>query len=342
MTIGAASISASPRVALVPNRPGYDRVVVTGAAGFIGSRVTALLGRLGVDVVAIDNLSVGLPLPAAAPGLVPIEADIRNRDDMAAIFARHRPQAVLHLAAVHHIPTCEAKPWLAFEVNVMGTQSVLEAAEAHGTNDVLLASSGAVYDWTAGALVEDSAPLKPSDVYSITKLNNEYQLAGWAARKGTRGLAARLFNTIGTGDPNGHLIPDVLQQLGKGGGHATIALGNTAPRRDYIHVDDVASALVTLLGAMPTAAPFEAFNVCTGRDLSVAELVGTMAELMGVNVSIERDPARIRKVDRLEQLGSPIKTANRTGWTAQWDARCALAQIMTATGYIVQPQSAAA
>lgn len=333
---------ASAPMAIVPQRPAYDRVLVTGAAGFIGSRVTALLGHLGVEVIAIDNLSVGLPLPAAAAGLVPIKADIRSRDDMAAIFASHRPQAVVHLAAVHHIPTCEAQPHLAFDVNILGTQSVLEAAEIHGASDVLMASSGAVYDWTAGALVEDSAPLKPSDVYSITKLNNEYQLAGWAARKGTRAMAARLFNTIGTGDPNGHLIPDVLKQLGQGGGHATIALGNTAPRRDYIHVDDVASALVTLLGGLPTSAPFEAFNVCTGRDLSVAELVGLMAELMGVSVTIERDPARIRKVDRLEQLGSPDKTVNRFGWEAQWDARSALAQIMSATGYRVQPQGVAA
>jgi UDP-glucose 4-epimerase len=327
--------------ALLPNRPAFQRVAVTGAAGFIGSRVTALLHRLGVEVLAIDNLSVGLPLPAAAPGLVPVEADIRDRAAMQAILARHQPQAVVHLAAVHHIPTCEAKPWDAFEVNVMGTQSVLEAAQAVGA-DVLLASSGAVYDWTAGALGEDSSPLKPSDVYSITKLDNEYQLAGWAARTGRRAMAARLFNTIGTGDPNGHLIPDVLKQIGQGGAAATIALGNTAPRRDYIHVDDVASALVTLLGGLPAAAPFEAFNVCTGRDLSVAELVGQMADLMGVAVTITRDPARIRKVDRLEQLGNPAKLAQRFGWQAQWDARSALAQIMAATGYSVAPQSAAA
>jgi UDP-glucose 4-epimerase len=278
-------------------------------------------------------------LPAAAPGLVPIEADIRDADALAAVFATHRPQAVIHLAAVHHIPTCEAQPSLAYDVNVVGTQRVLDAAQQGGAADVLLASSGAVYDWTTGALDEAAAPLKPRDVYSIGKLSNEYQLAGWAERTGGRAHAARLFNTIGTGDPNGHLIPDILAQIERtstaADGPAIVRLGNTAPRRDYIHVDDVASALVTLLGAMPGAAAFDAFNVCTGNDLSVAELVALIADIMGVDVTIEPDPARMRKVDRLEQLGAPAKMHTRFGWTAKWPVRAALAQIMRSGGYRV-------
>lgn len=322
--------------AIVPPRPAYDRVLVTGAAGFIGSRTVALLRRLGVEVVAVDDLSVGLPLPAAAPGLVPIEADIRDRDRMIAIFAEHRPQAVVHLAAVHHIPTCEKNPSLALDVNIMGTQALLEAAQSIGELDVLMASSGAVYDWTSGPLTEDVAPLKASDVYSITKLANEYQLAGWAARTGARAHVARLFNTIGTGDPNGHLIPDIMSQLGRGAAHATIALGNTAPKRDYIYVDDVASGLVTMLGGMPGAMPFEAFNLCSGQELSVAELVELIGEVMGVGVSMTIDPARVRKIDRLQQLGDPGKLADRFGWRARWSARAALTHIVDASGYAVK------
>lgn len=319
-------------IAATPPHPGHATVLVTGAAGFIGSRVTPLLTGLGCNVIALDDLSVGMPLPTASASLVPIVADIRDRDGLAAIFAAHRPDAVIHLAAVHHIPTCEARPALAFDVNVMGTQSLLDAAQAAGTRDVLLASSGAVYDWRDGALGEDDTPLKARDVYSITKLSNEYQVAGWTERTGSRTRAARLFNTIGTHDPNGHLIPDILAQISGGGRDATVRLGNTKPRRDYIFVDDIASGLVTLLGGMD--APFEAFNLCSGVDLSVAELVALMGDLLGVRVTIETDPARVRKVDRLQQLGDPSKTAARFGWRAAWDARAALEQIMTATGYL--------
>lgn len=302
-------------------------VLVTGAAGFIGSRTTALLGAAGYRVVAVDDLSVGLPLPEASNWLVPVEADIRDRAAMAALFAAHRPSAMIHLAAVHHIPTCERRPELAMDVNVMGTQSLLDAAEAAGTRAVVFASSGAVYDWADGPLTEDVAALHPHDVYSITKLSNEYQLAVWAKRTGARIGVARLFNTIGSNDPNGHLIPDILEQIGTGE-TATVSLGNTAPRRDYIYVEDVAAALVAILGGITDGAAFEAFNVCTGAELSVADLVALIGDIVGVDVTIAVDPARVRKVDRLQQLGDPSKMRERFGWTAAWTARAALERII--------------
>lgn len=329
-------MTASPS-ALVPSRPAHDRVLVTGAAGFVGSRTVALLRRLGVAVVALDDLSVGLPLPAAVSGLVPLEADIRDRARMAAILAGHRPQAIVHLAALHHIPTCEREPHRAHDINILGTQSLLDAAQALGEPvDLLLASSGAVYDWHEGALDEDRSPLRASDVYSIDKLANEAQVAGWAAKTGNRACIARLFNVIGTGDPNGHLIPDVMSQLARGVADATIALGNTAPRRDYIYVDDVASGLVAMLGGMADAPPVETYNLCTGDELSVAGLVELIGEIMGVRVTVAVDPARVRKVDRPQQLGRPDKLADRLGWRAQWTARDALAHIVAASGYQVK------
>lgn len=306
-------------------------VLVTGAAGFIGSRTTALLGEAGFQIVAVDDLSVGLPLPAASDWLTPVEADIRDRATMAALFAEHRPIALVHLAAVHHIPTCERRPELAMDVNVMGTQSLLDAAEASGTRAVVFASSGAVYDWTEGPLVEDVAPLRPHDVYSITKLSNEYQLAVWAKRTGAKVGVARLFNTIGSNDPNGHLIPDILDQIGTGTETATVRLGNTAPRRDYIYVEDVAAALVAILGGVADGLAFEVFNVCTGEELSVADLVALIGDIVGVEVAIEVDPARVRKVDRVQQLGDPGKMRERFGWTAAWTAREALERIVTDT-----------
>ncbi len=314
---------------MTTNEAARPLVLVTGAAGFIGSRTVARLGRAGYDVIAVDDLSVGLPLPAAAPGLIPVEADIRDRAAMRALFETHRPAALLHLAAVHHIPTCEKRPDLAMDVNVMGTQSLLDAAEAAGTRLVVFASSGAVYDWAEGLLTEDVAALRPRDVYSITKLSNEYQLNVWAGRTDARIRVARLFNTIGSNDPNGHLIPDILAQIGDARA-ATIRLGNTAPKRDYIYVDDVADALVALLGDSSDA-PFEAFNICTGDELSVADLTHLIGEIVGVRVTIETDPARVRKVDRLQQLGDPSKMRERFGWTAAWTARDALDRIIAET-----------
>lgn len=318
-----------------PERPPFDTVLVTGGAGFIGARAVALLAELGCRTIALDNGYVGLPLPEPSERVVPVDADIRDRERMKAVLAEHRPEAVLHLAAVHHIPTCEREPYLAMDVNVMGTQSLLEAMEAAGCRNLVMASSGAVYQWQDGLLNEEATPTGATDVYSITKLANEYQAGGWADRTGARSHMVRLFNTIGLGDPNGHLIPDILEQIAAGDDQPVIRLGNTAPKRDYIYVDDVAAGFVAVLSRVLEGESRDTFNLCTGRELSVGGLVELMGDIMGKSVRIESDPSRFRKIDRLQQLGDPSKVTAKTGWTAAWSARDALSAIMHGLGYPV-------
>lgn len=324
----------SDPVSFRPKRPPFDRVLVTGGAGFIGARAVALLADLGCTTVALDNGYVGLPLPATSERVVPVHADIRDRETMKAVLAEHRPEAVLHLAAVHHIPTCEREPHLAMDVNVMGTQSLLEAMEAADCRNLVMASSGAVYVWDEGPLTEANTRTGATDVYSITKLANEYQVGGWADRTGSRAHVMRLFNTIGSGDPNGHLIPDILEQIAGDDDTPVIRLGNTAPKRDYIYVDDVAAGFVTALAHVLDGEARDIFNLSTGRELNVAQLVGLMGDIMGKQVRIEPDPARFRKIDRLQQLGDPAKLTARTGWSASWHARDALVAIMRDLGYL--------
>lgn len=312
-------------------------VLVTGAAGFIGSRVCAALRRQGVRVVALDNLSVGLPLPKSDELTVAIAGDIRDRALLAEIFAEGRPSAVLHLAAVHHIPTCEREPTLAFDVNVMGTQYLLEAIEkSENCLGLAMASSGAVYDFSEGPLNETASPLRARDVYATTKLTNEYQLETWAGRHGRRAHVGRLFNTIGTNDPNAHLIPDVLRQVDVATQkHVRIRLGNAKPRRDYIFVEDAAAGFVNILSGLDLGGDFEAFNICRGEEFSVVELVEAIGALLNREIVIETDPTRFRKVDRLSQLGDASKMAKWFDWRAQVPFEEALARILRANGYQV-------
>ena len=152
----------------------------------------------------------------------------------------------------------------------------------------------------------------------------------------------RLFNTIGPGDPNGHLIPDILQQIAAGDDQPVIRLGNTAPKRDYIYVDDVAAGFVAVLSTVGEGPARDTINLCTGRELSVGELVELMGSIMGKRVRIERDPSRFRKIDRLQQLGDPVRLTARTGWTPAWTTRDALAAIMRGLGYPVADDPARA
>lgn len=315
-------------------RPPFDSVLVTGAAGFIGSRVIRLLSDLGCRTIAVDNGYIGLPLPSASKYVVPVSVDIRDRDAMKRLLIDHKPDAILHLAAVHHIPTCERNPHLAFDVNVMGTLSLLEAAEAAGVSNIVIASSGAVYAWESGPLIEDETATGARDTYSITKLTNEYQLKVWAERMGARGHIVRLFNTIGNGDPNGHLIPDILAQIAGDNEQPVVRLGNTKPKRDYIYVDDVANGFVSTLAHILDGPSVDVFNLCTGRELSVAELVHLMGDILGKKITIETELSQFRKIDRLQQLGNPEKLEQKTGWKAGWDTRAALMAIAEGLGYL--------
>jgi len=308
------------------------RILVTGGAGFIGSRLVTRLARHASRVTVVDDLSAGLPLPDADAVVAPVAADIRDPQAMDAIFAEARPEVVVHLAAIHHIPTCTAEPRRALDVNVVGTQTVLDAAGRHGTRMAVIASSGAVYGWQDGSLKED-ALLDPRDTYALGKLANEHQLAVWTRRTGARGRVARIFNAVGPGDPNAHLVPDVLRRLAAavpaGDGAIRLPLGNTETRRDYVHVDDIADGLA-ILTCDADAASFAAYNLCTGRELSVRQLVERLAGLTGQTVRIERDPALVRPDDRPSQLGDPARTAERLGWRARRTVEDALALIVRA------------
>jgi UDP-glucose 4-epimerase len=306
----------------------FTRFLVTGGAGFIGRPVVDnLLSDPGIAVMVVDNLSVGLPMPAPRAGLQTINADIRDGDAMQRAFAAFSPEVVIHLAAIHHIPTCEARRAYALDVNVVGTETILEAAARARAARFVLASSGAVYAWEDGPLDEAKTPLRPADNYAIAKSTNETQARLWAERTGARAVIARIFNTIGRNDPNAHLVPDILRQIPSGARAAEIALGNLSPRRDYIHVEDTARALA-LLATAPLAKRIETFNVATGEDVSVQELVEMLSSVIGVDIAIRVDPARKRRVDRPSQLGGVGKIRQVLAFEPRRHLRDALIDIV--------------
>lgn len=304
------------------------RYLITGGAGFIGSRLINQLRAMepGCSIAVVDNLSVGLPMPSARTGVDTFELDIREIDSLQRLALEYRPDTVVHLAAVHHIPTCERKRSYALEVNVTGTEGLLGVAEAAGVDRFILASSGAVYDWQEGELAEADSRLLPRDNYSLSKYANERQLAFWADRGARSARIARIFNTIGRDDPNAHLIPDIIEQIPPGATRASIALGNLSPRRDYIHVEDTARALA-LIATRSREAGLDVFNVASGSEIPVAALVDMLGDVLGVHIEIEQDSSRIRRIDRPSQLGSIAKIRSRLGFKVMLPLRSALSDI---------------
>lgn len=269
-----------------------QRVLVTGGAGFIGSHLCEQLSEAGATVLAVDNFASGIR--SLVPDSVQVEKiDIRS-EDLTATIQEFEPDAIAHLAAHHYIPYCNANPEETFEVNVMGTRNLLRAARTlDGLERVVFTSSAAVYPPREGPNSEES-DTGPMDIYGRTKLIGEDLMELFQQETGVPTAAARLFNVYGPRETNEHLIPAVLQQVRTG--DREIELGNLTPKRDFVHVTDVARALTTLLTEFDDG--FTTYNVGTGTEWSVREVVGQTSEALGEEIDIVQDEARVRESDR--------------------------------------------
>ncbi len=287
------------------------RILVTGGNGYVGRDLCDLLAE-DHELTVVDSLRYGPWRLTDRPGRVDLRVlDIRDRGSLADLFRGVTPDVVIHLAAVHYIPQCEASPGDAVSTNVDGTVNLLTLAPA-GCRFVF-ASSGAVYAPSAAAHDEATSSLGPLDVYGLTKLHGEQYLRYLAVQRGFSGVAVRLFNVIGPGETNPHVLPEIVAQLRAG--HTVLRLGNTTAHRDFIHVADAAAGfrLAATSGTIPPG-QVETVNLGTGEQHSVDEMVAVLAELSGRPITVEHDASRVRPSDRPFLGADTSRMRQRFGW----------------------------
>ncbi len=295
------------------------RTMVTGGCGFVGARLVRRLVEQGADdVIVLDDLSLGVPenLGPAADSVTMVTVDICDREAVSEAMREVRPQTIIHLAAIHFIPACDADPKRCIDVNVGGTQSVLEGARASAAEAVVLASTAAVYAPAEQAHSEDS-PLGPIDIYGLSKLWSEQLGELFTAKHDIPVGVARLFNVFGPGETNPHLIPAVIRQAEKG---EELKLGNLSTKRDYVFVDDVAQGLIALAGAVTANGPLTC-NLGREQAIDGNELVSGVGELMGRELHVVGDPSRMRASDRPLLLSDCTRAHTLLGWSAQSSLR---------------------
>ena len=290
------------------------QVLVTGGAGFIGSHVTRDLLDRGAAVDVVDNLFAG-ERRLVPDDAVLHEVDIRDPDDLADTVAAVDPDVVVHLAAIHYIPYCNEHPEEAFDVNVMGTRHLLEAArDLDGLDRIVYSSSAAVYPPRDEPHAETD-PTGPMDIYGRTKLVGEDLLELFAPQTEVPCASARLFNVYGPNETNDHLVPAILDQLHDGS--RSVELGNLTPARDLVHVTDVSRALVSLAADLDPDHRYRAYNVGTGTEHTVREVVERVSEALGDEIEIEQDQERVRESDRPHLRPSIDRIEREIGWQPQ-------------------------
>lgn len=277
------------------------RAFVTGGHGFVGPYLLAHLRDAGDEYVAPHQ----------------DEVDLADPDAVSKAVADARPDAIYHLAALAHVGESWANPLRTFDVNAVGTLHLLEAARHVDPKPrVLLIGSAEVYGPVTpdDVPIDEARPLNPVTPYAVSKVAAEYLGVQYNAGFDVPVVRARSFNHIGPGQGGRFLVSDLASRIAeaKQTGEGTLRVGNTSARRDYTDVRDVVRAYRLLV---TTGERGEAYNVCSGVDVSVDQLARRLLELAGVDLAIETDPTLFRPVDVPVLVGSNEKLCRTTGWS---------------------------
>ncbi|TQK44581.1 UDP-galactose 4-epimerase [Streptomyces sp. SLBN-118] len=315
--------------------------LITGGAGFIGSHVVKAMTDGGESVVVLDDLSTGSA--GRLPAGVRLEVgSVLDRELLGRVLAEHAITGVVHIAGKKQVAESVEKPLFYYRENVEGLRTLLEASAAAGVGRFLFSSSAAVYGMPDVDLVTEATPCLPMSPYGETKLAGEWLVTAVGRAHGMATASLRYFNVAGAasaelGDEGiFNLVPMVFERLTAGEPPRIFGDDYATPDgtciRDYIHVEDIASAHVAAarrLAADPSASLV--LNIGRGEGVSVAEMVDIILDVTGhadskAEVTDRRpgDPARVvAAADRIRgELGWEARHDVRAMVTSAWEGWC--------------------
>lgn len=298
-----------------------QKVLVTGGAGYIGSHVVRQLGEAGYDLVVYDNCSTGVP-KSVLYGQI-IIGDLADIDRLYQVFAKHQFSAVLHFAASLVVPESVAYPLDCYANNTRNTLNLLRCCSVMGVNQLIFSSTAAVYGEPQENPVTENTPTLPINPYGRSKLMSELMIRDYALASSMRYIILRYFNVAGA-DPGGrigqnsanatHLIANVCNAALKRQSELKI-FGTDFPTpdgtgiRDYIHVEDLATAHVDSLRYLEQNGESQILNCGYGKGYSVRQVVEQAKAISGVDfpvIELERrpgDPAWVTAcADKIRQV----------------------------------------
>ncbi|MEO1550440.1 MAG: UDP-glucose 4-epimerase GalE [Pseudomonadota bacterium] len=279
-------------------------ILVTGGAGYIGAHACKALAEAGHHPVAYDNLCAGW---RDAVRFGPLEeGDVRDATRLTAVLRAHKPDAVLHFAALIEVGASVQDPAAYWSTNVIGSKTLLDAMVATGTPKLVFSSTCAVHGTQDGVTLDESAGFAPDSPYGATKAAVEMMIANYRRAYGLRAVALRYFNVAGADPeaeigeqhrPETHLIPRAILAQ-QGAAPPLEVFGTDYPTRDgtcirdYVHVSDLVAAHLGALAHLDTQSPSHAFALGTGTGLTVREILQGIEQATGTPVPHHIAPRR--------------------------------------------------
>jgi GDP-4-dehydro-6-deoxy-D-mannose reductase len=305
------------------------RVLITGVTGFAGRHLAAHCRAAGDEVH-------GLVRPgragAAPPGIAAHEADLLRPDAVRAVLARVGPDCVLHLAGAASVGQSFGAPLPTWHANLLGTLGLLEALRLEGSPARCVAvSSGEVYGRVApeDLPVGPDTPMRPVSPYGASKAAADVAAGQYRAGYGLQVVRVRAFNHIGPGQDPRFVVPSVARQIAlaeaRGQAAVEVRLGNLAARRDFTDVRDMVRAYRLLA---ERGDPDRVYLACSGRSLSIQEVVDVLAALARCEVRIVSEPGRLRRGEAPDLYGSPAQLTADTGWRPEIPLAATLADTL--------------
>lgn len=279
------------------------RTLVTGAAGFTGRYVVGALADLGHEVHGIVHGPDG-----PVPGVTQLhEADIADLPALARVVESVQPDHVVHLAAIAFVAHDDVEQ--IYRTNVVGTRQLLEALSraSRCPSSVLLASSANIYGNARGGQLAETVPAAPANDYAVSKVAAEHIARIYSSRLPI--VVTRPFNYTGVGQSQSFLLPKIVAHARSRA--PVIELGNLDVARDFSDVRTVVDAYMRLLST--PAAVGQTFNVCSGRAVSLREVVDLVSSLCGHSFEIRVNPAFVRDNEVSTLWGSPAKLETVVG-----------------------------
>lgn len=274
-------------------------ILVTGGAGYIGSHTVRLLRSLDRDVVVMDSLVRGNV--ASLLGAPFEQADICDSEAVTDICRRHKVDTVVHFAAYKSAGESMTNPGVYWHNNVFGTTQLVEGMLAANVKKIVFSSSAAVYGNPVSLPITEHSPITPENVYAETKAVMERVISWYGVTHGLRWVSLRYFNAAGASDDGvlgedwsitTNLMPLVMKAALGASGPIQV-LGNDYPTpdgtgvRDYIHVEDLATAHVAALDHLDRDGANITLNLGTGHGCSVLEVLRAVEAVSGKAVPHE-------------------------------------------------------